>query len=57
MKNKTNLTTLSLILTLAFLILALTAEHVLDSRLLAIVALCLGLYTVNLLADKKQISE
>jgi hypothetical protein len=50
-------TTLTLILTLAFLVLALITENVLDSRLFAIVALCLGLYVSQLLADKKHLSE
>ena len=44
-------------LTLAFLILTFITENVLDSRLFAIVALCLGLYLSHLLADKKHLSE
>ena len=50
-------TTLALMLTLAFLVLALITENLLDSRLFAIVALCLGLYVSQLLADKRHLSE
>lgn len=49
--------TLGLLLTVAFLILAFTTEQLLDSRLYAVIALCLGLYVAHLLANKRHLSE